>query len=103
MAVYIAPNNRPVTYTIADKCNNQVVLSGTDDECLASKGIFFLEYLEATSGTTVTIKDGNDNTIVPGIASLNIAFSPLRCDYGIKITGDLVIAKGFMLREVLGA
>jgi hypothetical protein len=75
-------------------------LYGANPEQLVEGGIFCLEYLEVESGGTATIKDGDDNTICSGITILHCDKSPLRCDQGIKIEGDITIAKGFVLNRV---
>jgi hypothetical protein len=83
-----------------DKLNNQVILDGTDPSESVPKGIFFLELLTLDSGTAI-VKDGEGNTILNGVASLDQQFSPLRCDYGISITGSVKVAKGFVIEGCL--
>jgi hypothetical protein len=100
MARYIAPNNRQVTIPEFSRYCNQVILSGVNESYPISKGIFFIEYLEAASGTTVTVSDGNGNAIVSGIANFDQEYSPIRCDYGVEITGELVMLKGFFVQGV---
>jgi len=100
MARYIAPNNRKIQINEWDRFNDQVILSGIDESYPVEKGIFFLEFVEATTGTTVIIKDGLGNTIVSGVDSWSQDHSPIRCDYGIEIEGNLKLAKGFFRANV---
>jgi hypothetical protein len=100
MARYIAPNNRKVTISERDRFNDQVILSGVNESYPVTKGIFFLEYVEAASGTTVIIKDGSGNVIISGIDTWGQDHSPIRCDYGVEFVGNLKIAKGFYVANV---
>jgi len=100
MSVYTAPNNRKVQAIDLDRYNDQVILYGTDESFLVPNGIFFIEYLEADKLGTVTIKDGDGTTIASGISTFNQDRSPIRCDYGVQVVGDLAILKGFVLRNV---
>lgn len=104
MTIYKAPNNRSqALFDYADRINNQIILYGTNQTFPVDKGIFFLEYLETDGATTVTIKDGNDVQMTDAISEFNQEVVPLRCDYGITITGDVVIAKGFFVERVFEA
>jgi hypothetical protein len=103
MAIYF-PRNQKGSRALShirdeDKYNNQVVLNGADDEFLVPNGTFFLEYLLIEAGVSVTIKDGFNNTVADGVTAFNQEHSPLRLEGGIKITGTVLIAKGFALRE----
>jgi hypothetical protein len=99
MAIYRPTTTRPLpNIKEADKYNNMVILSGTNQEFIQSGGVFFLDYL---TGTSVTIKDGDGNTIVSGLSNFALSESPIRCDNGISITGTVVIAKGFYLANIL--
>lgn len=101
MTIYIPPNNHQLSnIQDRDKFNNTRVIVGTNQELPLSDGVFFLEYLEAATGTTVAIADGNGTQIVAAISSFASDHSPLRCDYGIAITGEVVIAKGFVVPGV---
>lgn len=103
MAIYRAQsyNGKPLSMiSIEQRLSNQIVISGTDETMSLPNGVFFLEYLEADTGTTVTIEDGSGNTICSGMSSFNNEICPLRCDYGFTITGDVTIAKGFVLDGV---
>jgi hypothetical protein len=80
MAVYRTKNLRPISKITPElKLDNQVVLTGTDQDYLVSNGIFFLE---SSGGFT------NDH-------------DPLRCDYGIQLTGTVRMAKGYYLTDIL--
>ena len=80
--------------------SNQVVMYGTNESYPVVDGIFFLEYLESDGATTVTIKDGDGNTICTGVSDFSNDYSPLRCDKGIEFVGDVAIAKGFFVPGV---
>lgn len=101
MPIYKTPNLRKVVIQQQDRHNDQAVLSGVNQQLLVPGGIFYLEYLvcEAVGGCTVA--DGNNNQIMAGIALFNGDYSPLRCDNGIIITGTILMAKGFIMRNVL--
>ena len=102
MAIYRTPNRHPLAnFSPADMYNNQVILYGTDPEILSAKGVFFLDTLVLAAGETVTINDGEDNLIVNNMLSFSSSKNHLRCDYGIKITGNVVMAKGYLLENVL--
>jgi hypothetical protein len=96
MTIYIAPNNRQISVPINAKYN-QVILSGTDASFPVADGIFFVEYIEAEKLGTVNLKDGKGNTIISGITSFNQDYSPIRCDFGVEVTGTLIILKGFFV------
>ena len=82
-----------------ERLSNQVVLSGTNQTLDVPNGMFCLEYLEMESGKTVTIEDGDGNTIASGVSAFNNDRVPLRCDLGVTLTGDVTIAKGFVLEQ----
>ena len=100
MARYIAPNNRQVAIPDHSRYCNQVILSGVNESYPIATGIFFIEFIEAAAGTTVEIKDGKGNTMIPAISDFNDAWAPIRCDYGVDITGNLVMLKGFFVQGV---
>ena len=101
MAIYKAQNRRQIAQiTWEERLSNQVILSGKDDSLSVPRGIFFLEYLEADKFGTVTIKDGDGDTICSGISAFHNEQVPLRCDKGIEIVGDVTIAKGFVVEDV---
>jgi hypothetical protein len=98
---YRHPSGKVLTrIAIEDRFNNQLVLSGTNPEQLLPKGIFFLEVLVLSSGTA-TIADGKGIAIMTGISGFTQEISPLRCDYGITITGAVLYAKGFVVEGCL--
>ena len=98
MAIYRALNGRSIAeITPEQRLSNQIVVTGVNQTLILAKGIFFLEYLEAETGTTVTIEDGEGNTMCSGVSNFNNDRVPLRCDYGFTITGNVTIAKGFVM------
>jgi hypothetical protein len=99
MSVYQPANNRKVAVSEGDRYNNQAVLYGTNPALPVTKGIFWLESVIAASGT-LSIVDGKGNVIVTAVTSWESNQSPLRCDYGITITGSVAIAKGFVQMNV---
>ena len=100
--IYKPKHDRPLaTIQQADMVNNQRILSGTDPEYLTDNGVFFLDTLVIESGKAVTIKDGNDETIVTGLTTgFSSSKNHIRCDNGIKITGDVLMAKGYIIENV---
>ena len=99
--IYKPKHDRPLaTIQQADMVNNQRILSGTDPEYLTDKGVFFLDTLVIESGKTVIIKDGNDETVVSGMTSFSSSKNHIRCDNGIKFTGDVLMAKGYIIENV---
>jgi hypothetical protein len=102
MAIYIAPNNRkiPASELQLGKANDQVIFSGVNDKYLLDKGVFFLEFFEAKATTTVQIKDGQGTSIASGVTWFSNDQSPLRCDYGIEVVGEVTLLKGFIVRNV---
>lgn len=102
MAIYQAPNNRKVLIIERERHNDQVIIYGNNESFLVDKGVFFIEYLQAATGTTVTVKDGKGNTIVSALSEYKQDWSPIRCDYGISITGNVDMVKGFIVRNVFG-
>ena len=101
MAIYRHENDRALVEIPTEvRLSNQVVFSGTNDKLIIPNGIFFLEYLEPDKLGSVTLKDGAGNTICSGLSAFENDYSPLRCDGGIEIVGDVVMAKGFVLPGV---
>lgn len=101
MAIYRPFRVSPlVNISPAEMYNNQVVLSGTDPEILSARGVFFLDTLVLADGETVDISDGNDNVIVTNMIGFSSSKNHVRCDYGIKITGDVLMAKGYLIENV---
>lgn len=102
MAIYRTPNRHALAnISPADMYNNQIILSGTDPEILSEKGIFFLDTLVLDVGKTVEIRDGEDNLIVDNMISFSSSKNHIRCDYGIKLVGEVVMAKGYLIENVL--
>lgn len=100
--IYKPKHDNPLVYiTPTDMYNNQRILSGTNPEYLTDNGVFFLDTLVVESGKTVIIKDGNDATIVSDMTSFSSAFNHIRCDNGIKFTGDVIMAKGYIIENAV--
>ena len=99
--IYLPANNKPLVINEKDRYNNQRVLSGTDAEFLLPKGIFFVEYIQLDTGDTIDLKDGKGNIIAAGILSVPPMYSPIRCDYGVQVSGDVLMLKGFFVDNVL--
>lgn len=100
MPIYQTPNLRKITVQPQDRFNDQVILTGVDQQYLVPNGVFFLEFLEANA-PGVTISDGAGNVMANTIELVYGDYSPWRCNGGIVITGTIVQAKGFVLRNVL--
>lgn len=101
MAIYRHRNVRGLSEIAqAHRLSNQVEMSGNNQSLAVPRGIFFLELLILEAGKTVTILDGEGRIISTGVTDLSQDYSPLRCDYGIEFTGDIVFAKGFVLEDV---
>jgi hypothetical protein len=104
MAVYkprLKANFGPISES--DKFAGQATLSGTDPSIeTTAKGAFFLEGIQAASGTLV-LTDGNGNQILPAVGTsyLDFQHSPLICEGGLAITGSVAVAKGFVLEGIL--
>ena len=100
MSVYTAPNNRKVSLLEGDRYRDQVIVTGTNESFPVPKGIFNIEFFEAATGTTITIKDGEGTTIASGVSSFSQDHSPIRCDYGFEIVGEVAMLKGYAVRNV---
>lgn len=104
MAIYKPTENRALAEILPEeRLSNQVVISGTNDSLSAPKGIFFLELLQLEAGKSITIADGDGNIIATGVTSFEQEHSPLRCDKGITITGDVQFGKGFVINAVFAS
>jgi len=103
MARYISQIKATISKESLDsaRANNQVVITGNNETYPVSRGIFFIEHVEAAAGTTITIIDGSGVTMAAGVSAFSNDYSPLRCDNGIEITGNVAMLKGFILRSVL--
>jgi len=100
--IYVPYSDNPVGHIAPqDMYRNQRILSGTDPELLTADGIFFLDTLVLATGETVNIKDGNDRVVVDNMLGVTLNNNHIRCDYGIKITGDVIMAKGYLVENVL--
>ena len=98
MAIYRNEVNRSLVNISQDeKMSNQIILYGTDQSFPVSNGFFFLEYLQVDGAGTVTIKDGENNTISTGVTTFSNDYVPLVCPYGIELKGDVAMAKGFFI------
>jgi benzoyl-CoA reductase/2-hydroxyglutaryl-CoA dehydratase subunit BcrC/BadD/HgdB len=82
------------------RINNQIILVGVNESYPVAKGVFFIEYFTAAAGTTVAIADGEGRQIVAAVSAFANDRSPLRCDYGITVTGNLAILKGYFVESV---
>jgi hypothetical protein len=101
MSIYQPTGTRRIIIDHAlSRVNDSVIINGVDQSLEIAKGVFFLEYVIPASGTTVTLKDGDGAEIVQNISALDSAFSPIRCDHGISIIGNTMIAKGYIVRNV---
>lgn len=105
MARYTSRNHQAISAMANEEArlNNQVILTGLNETFPVPRGVFFLEYLEAAAGTTVDIADGEGRAIATGVADFSNDKAPIRCDYGITITGTLVLAKGYVIRDVFAS
>lgn len=100
MAIHRQQNLRNVdSILLQNRLSNQLAISGTNESIILTKGIFFLELLIIETGKTVTIKDGDGRTIATSLTSFSQDYSPLRCDHGIQFTGDVILAKGFVVED----
>ena len=104
MSIYVSSNRRSLSHEACynAKINNQFIISGeTDPTILVKKGVLFLELLQVSGGGTVTITDGKDKAVGTGVKDFEQDYCPLRCDYGIKITGTVQFAKGYVVEGIL--
>lgn len=100
--IYKPYSDNPVGHIAPqDMYRNQRILSGADPEFLTEDGIFFLDTLVLASGETVDISDGKDRLVVENMLSVELNNNHIRCDYGIKITGNVVMAKGYVIENVV--
>lgn len=88
-----------VSYHPSNRSSGQIILSGTVEDISLAKGIFWLEQIHAVA--PVEIQDGDGQVIIPAISSLECEMSPMRCDHGIKVTGDVTLLKGFIQEAAL--
>lgn len=77
------------------RTNNQFVLRSPDLELLTPEGTVMLEYVQ---GTNFVVQDANGVAVTGTIPSaLDLAYAPLRLDGGVKLTGTVLIAKGYVV------
>lgn len=101
MAVYRPQDLNAISeITLANRLSDPVYITGTDQTISVPKGIFFLEMLIIDGSGTVTITDGNGNVIGTGVKDFEQDYSPIRCDEGVTLTGDVALAKGFVIQSV---
>lgn len=101
MATYISRIKGSVTDIQGTQLNNQVIISGNNQSHLVASGIFFIEHFEAATGTTITITDGNGIQVATGASYFSSDRSPIRCDNGIVITGNVAMLKGFAMESIV--
>lgn len=94
MSKYIPSNNRAITLEAYHKSTDQIVITGEDEEHLLRDGVFFIEFISVPEGESITIYDGKDNLVASNVTSFASDHSPIRCDYGVKITGNVSLFKG---------
>lgn len=89
--------------TIGERMSNQIILSGANPSVSASKGVFFLELLVVKDTESVDLIDGNTNSIASGVkGTINAEISPIVCEKGLTIDGNIVLAKGYVLNNIFG-
>ena len=102
MAKYASRAKAAISKETLDSCrvNNQVILLGNNESHLVPKGVFFVEHFEAVAGTTIAIADGEGRAVASAAVNFSNDYSPLRCDLGITITGNVTMLKGFVVESV---
>lgn len=88
-----------VSYHPSNRASNQIILTGVVDDIILEKGVFWLEQISASAA--VSISDGDGKAIIPSIVSLECEMSPIRCDRGVKVTGNVIFMKGFIQEACL--
>jgi len=100
MAIYKPYTDQAIgEFSHADMYRNQRILSGTNEKYLIDDGVFFIDTIIAD--TSVTIRDGKNQTVVSGVNNFTAAFNPIRCDYGVQITGSVIMVKGYAIHGIL--
>lgn len=98
-AIYQPSIDNPLmNFSSKDMYNNQKILSGADPELEVADGVFFLDTLIVSSGVTIT--DWAGNSVGASITSFQLNNNHIRLDGGIKITGTVVMAKGYSIQGV---
>lgn len=93
-------NNKSLSYqNIHDCLNNQISITGENQEYYLDFGTILLFHLEAVPGTTVTISDGRGKEYASGVSGFTFDHIPLRLDYGVKITGNVSLARGYVINN----
>ena len=104
MTAYLSQDKTSISpdTILAARFNNQISYDKqTDVSDIRGNSIFYLELLVADSGKTLTLKDGDGDTVFTVLASFQDSFSPIRLDKGFQITGDVAHLKGFWVHGVL--
>lgn len=102
MAIYKSPYTPGlVDLSPERRISNQIIISGTNDSFSAPNGIVLIELLQIEAGKTITIQDGDGTQIASGVTSFDQEISPLRCDKGFTITGDVEFGKASVIYGVL--
>jgi hypothetical protein len=106
MGYYRSVNSGPLPhFSDADRYNNRIAVANeTNPQIIVDNGVFFLEHVYLETGKTISIVDGNGQTLMTGLdRDLNVEISPIRLDYGFVITGDVLLLKGFIIQGCLPA
>ena len=87
----------------AARFNNQVIFnSGDSNPTIACpNGMVFVDYMELTAGATVTIKDGDGDTVATGVSGFDMTYTPMRLDHGMQITGTVLMLRAFIIEGCL--
>lgn len=101
MAIYKAETRRALSrITPEERLSNQIIFTGSSDNSIAvPQGIVFIELLIVDGAGSIEFKDGNGDVIATGVTDFSQDHSPLRCDRGVTMTGDVAIAKGFVIAD----
>lgn len=100
MAIYRSQKGRPLSEICShQRLNNQVIISGTDEELIIPNGILCIEFVTTDSGDSITISDGDGNVIVSNLEEFSQDYVPLKCVGGMSYTGTAKMIKGFVLED----
>lgn len=102
MAIYRHKNLRGLADISAEaRLSNQIVFNGSSANVISvPKGIVFIEFIKAETGGSIEVKDGNGVSMLSGLTEFSQDHSPLRCDRGVTLIGNLECAKGFVLEGI---
>ena len=102
MAIYKAKNRRAIAEILPEeRLSNQVIFYGSSGNTLSvPNGIVFIEVLQVDGAGTIEIKDGNGEVIASGAKDFSQDHSPLRCDKGVTLTGDVQFCKAFVIEGI---